>query len=193
MSFVYTIMGDGQRLYLESESTATAFGIVAATGRVVVPGLTVFSLGPDSGERARGVGIVFLGSGANNSTFDARIYVVHRGYGYAKTVASDFDIALYGTATVTLGAMVGAGSPVTTVQRLADTITYVQATSATTPQGVGGSTVLAHGGVDPVVYSPGNDLCATLWIPELGNAHGIILDFDLTGATGANALIERMV
>jgi hypothetical protein len=43
----------------------------------------------------------------------------------------------------------------------------------------------------PSVHSPADDSSACLFIPELGNASDIIVEFDMTGATSGNCLIER--
>ena len=132
--------------------------------------------------------IRFFGDGADNSTFDYRIWA----WTPSKTNPSVGYTTLIGFGTATLSTLLGsssANSVVGAAEEVADTLTFTVATDATTPKGPW-SKILASLGGSADVYSPANNTSAMLLLPELGSIQGFFFDFDLTGATGANAGVE---
>ncbi len=175
-------------MYLSSNSTQAAFALSTTTGheRTLAEPSNLFSVGPAQGNRYRSVKITPFGVGADNSTFDFKVWAVHRSFSGINGATLDYEKRLLCTVTATLGASVGvAASGITSANRLADTLSAPTVTSYCTKM------VAAFGGLAPSVHSPADDSSACLFIPELGNASDIIVEFDMTGATSGNCLIER--
>lgn len=156
-----------------------------ATGRVVAVG------------SFKGARITFFGLGADNSTFTYRVYLVKRSKDSSAASGLGGGVTrLYCTGTATLSALTGEGAQTATAgvrstERLADTLTKTLATSSTTPKGSGATVEKSSSASAADLYSPGSDAeAAYLEINDLQDADGIYIDFDLTGATGANALVE---
>lgn len=167
-----------------ANSTASAFTSVTNTRTATAP-TSMIALG-DSIKRFRGVEVTFFGVGADNSTFDYRVYVVKRSTSVTTAGASDdYDRLLICHGTATLSASVGVSRQwITSSNRIADTLTVV-----TDPYGV--AMCAAYGGQTPTVYSPGGDLEARLFVPECGNGEFLWIETSVGTATSANALIER--
>lgn len=184
-----SIETSGQVPYLASNSTQSAFTQTAGrfTTAPASP-LTMFPLGPASGNRFRGVEITFYGAGSATQTYAYKVWAVRRGLSGINGTLKDYEIQLYCSGTVTLGTTTGSlttGPGATTSNLIADTITLDAAEAFTT------KAVAAYGGTAPLVFSPGSNGMARLYIPDLGNSSDIIVEFDMTGATSGNCYIER--
>lgn len=183
-----SLQSSGQILYLASNSTSASFPATTAGRKTTPSGSTLFSLGPGYGVRHRGVEMTPFGAGSANQTFDYKVWVVKRGYASLNGAASDISQQLFCSGTVTLGATAGvatSGGPKST-DLIGDTITV-------TLSAYGTAVVAAYNGLSPSVFSPADDTEARLFIPELGDASDIFIEFDMTGATSGNFMVERVV
>jgi hypothetical protein len=179
----------GQLLYLSSNSTQAAFSLTEGRAAMASPPaspLNFLSMGPASGKRYRSVMITFFGAGSATQTFDYKVWSIRRGFSSPDGVPLDYEKLLWCSGTATLGSTAGAVSSggIRTTDLIADTLTVTVSAYAT-------KTVAAYGGVAPSVHSPGSNGIARLYIPDLGNSSDIIVEFDMTGATSGNCLIER--
>ena len=173
----------------DSENTAfayTASGIYSGAYLTGVSGVAV-----QNGQTAV---ITFYGKGADNDTFSCQIWS-RSGIGIKAAGGDDgaYMLQYVGLATVTLSTITGiAGSSViTTAYRIADTITWTPATTATTPSGNFTDLAGALGTLTGTASSPANNTPATLILPILGEGQELVFDFDLTGtSTAANALCQ---
>lgn len=148
---------------------------------------------------AQGVQVWFCGTGADNSTFDYRIWLLDGGVRDLPTIGStqgtsviqsDYQWSYWGGGSCTLSTAVGVASGlVTASERYADTITFTLSTTATTPSGPGTVLETAYASPGTAAYSPADNTPGMLVIPRLGWPSGIVIDFDMTGATSAFALI----
>ena len=174
----------GQVKYLSTNSTNSAFALTA--GRTTAAPSDMFSLGPAYGKRFRETEVTFFGSGSATQTFSYRVWVVHRGFSSINGTQIDYEKSLYCSGTATLGSTAGVATSggILTTDKMVDTLTV-------TLEAYGASSTAGKAGVSPQAYSPGSNGCARLFLPELGNASDIIIEFDMTGATSANCLIER--
>lgn len=172
-----------QEKYLATNSTAAAF-TYSAGGRTTLDVTTIVMK-----DGMRGIRLTPYGAGSDNQTFDFRVWLVRRPTGTTGSIA---ELALYGAGSATLSAAVGSATDLLgTSERFVDTCTWTPATTATTPKGIG-SLVEANNGLGTsYVYSPANDTPAILSIPDLDGAPEVLIDFDMTGATAANFLIEQ--
>jgi hypothetical protein len=135
-----------------------------------------------------GARIRFFGTGADNATFDFRIWAWtpcqgNPNLGYATLLASG---------SVTLSTLLGSSQtlcPIGAAERIADTLTLALSSGASTPKGPWAAIYLALGAVAGV-HSPGDNTAALAILPELGSVQGIFFDFQLGTATGANAAVE---
>lgn len=201
---IYDTPAPGQQRYPlipTGLSTSTAFTL-SAGGRQIDTAITgVLKPLPING--GQGAQIEFWGTGAEDATFDYRIWVVD--FPTLKTgqldaagnmiQCRDKDLQYFGGGTATLSAYAGLGSTavpsiVSTSERAADTVTFTIGADGTTPKGIGDLILAAYDSPSVQVYSPANDTPGRLIVPRFGWPGGIIIDFDLTGATGAFALIS---
>ena len=177
----------GQERYLATSSASTAFSITA--GRTATVPANLIPLGVTLGTE-----LTFFGEGADNSTFDARVWGVKVGRSAGVAGPADYELGLLFSATLTLGTAVGASvnAPVTPSEKLADTCVLTLASGATTPAGPGtlAQTVWSIAAV--TAYSPADNTFARIAMRDLGQLFGLVIDFDLTGATAANCLIEQI-
>lgn len=192
---------NNQRRYLADNSTSTGFTLTA--GRDTLANLqgsdfTFFPLGTirrqGGDSRFSGVRLTAIGDGADNSTFDYRVFV-----GFIENPDDPIDeqvVSLFymGGGSATLSTAVGVGSDLMSAsERAADTLTWTLGASTTTPKGIGETIETARGqGRASAAWSPADNTEAFVDIPELGGAAYLVIDFDLTGATGANFLIEAL-
>lgn len=142
----------------------------------------VVRLGVDGdGKRNLGAEITFFGVGANDTTYAYRIYTVHRG---RETDA--WELRLFYSGSVTLGTHMGpaGGSIANDSDRFADT--FAGGTVGAWATAVAN----ANGSSTPVEHSPADNTIAHLKIPDFGGAWGFLIEFDMTGATSGNALVE---
>lgn len=165
-----------------TNSTSSAFSLSAGrTATRPTSGLLVF--GNMLGARPRYIKAVFFGTGTATTTFDYKVWAVSVGVGANNTI-EDYDLQLLCSGTATLGTTTGvATTGITSSDKICDTLTTATAT-------YGAAIVSAFGGVVPSAYSPGSNGEATLFIPECGNAYGLVFEFDMTGATSGNVLVE---
>ena len=140
---------------------------------------------------ARGFRLTFFGTGADNATFDYRIWAVI-GDRVVLDTPTDFMLEYFGGGTATLSTLMGASatSLITSSERIADTLTFTLATSITTPKGPATVWESYYNLGDTINYSPTANNAASLIIPNF-TAGSMIVEFDLTGATAANCTIER--
>ena len=166
-------------------STLTSFAISSPTiSTAAIPA----GVGSANIGGALSATLTFFGEGADNSTFDYRIYVRTAIYDNAGTATGLYSLRClgYGTATLsTLTATIGGVSC-----RLADTLTFTAAGAATTVKGSLSAFAAARGEDTGTVYSPADNTAAELLLSAICKAGDILVDFDLTGATGANAIVE---
>lgn len=175
-------------MYLNTNSTQAAFALSTTTGheRTLAAPSNLFSMGPGYGARYRSVIIYPFGVGADNTTFDFKVWAVYRSYGNTNGDVLDYEKRLICTVSATLGSTAGVAlTGPTSANKLVDTL------SAPTVSAWATKMVAAFGGVAPSVHSAADQSQAALFIPELGNASDIIVEFDMTGATSGNCLIER--
>jgi len=167
---------EGQARYLSANSSDTAFTITA--GRQAQPASpeNFFDLMGHRGAR-----LSFFGTGADNSTFDYKVWLVRRSVkGSAFTAV---ELVLLGNGTATLSASVGVdGDVVDDSERMADTLTWSKVSATTIENALGDASD---------VRSPADNTPAELII-NCGGAAGIIVEFNMTGATSGNCLIERI-
>ena len=175
----------GQIPYLATNSTSSAFTVATTSaGRVATAPSGLFSVG-NSTKRYRGLELTPFGVGAANTTFDYRVWVIKRSTSSLAGVSDDYDRQLWCYGTVTLGTQAGVASRgITSGNNVGDTITV-------TASAYCAAAVAAYGATAPSYYSPADDTEARLFIPELGNAEYIWIDFDMTGATSGNFLVEK--
>lgn len=151
-----------------------------------------------TGAGFRGMKFQFFGSGADNSTFDYRVWIIGRGLGSGRQwnpsgSLGDWSLTYYGGGTATLSTATGAaasGTPILSSERIADTVTWTIGTTSTTPKGVAGLIEASNGLGVSWVYSPADNTPAWLSIPDFDGAWGVLVEFDLTGATAANCVVE---
>lgn len=187
---------DKHKLYAPSVMAQSAFTLTAgrttrAALNALTPALPVFWLGSgdNPGRLKKWAHLIPFGEGADNSTFDYRLWLVFAEHSENDHLDS-LHLVLAGSGSITLCATLGAsGGLVGAGQRYADAITWATATESTTPKGEGERLWAGRGAMEPTVYSPGGDLRCGLTIGDTGRADGLIFETDLTGATGANALI----
>jgi hypothetical protein len=177
-------------------STATAFATLIPT--VTEP------VSVRSGEVASGIfdlvpggrGLVqdtvlvgFFGAGADNATFDARLWGWDRiGSDPATTLWVPRILASF---TCTLSTMVGiAGAKIINTDRFADTLVV----NAVAPQpffpGVNATPAAEFGG-SIKVFSPANNFMAWAEVPLMG-CEKLQFDFDSTGSTDSNAVFRLL-
>jgi len=140
------------------------------------------------GRRHRGVIIRPIGQGADNNTYDYKVWHVRRAgetRGSPSAVgANDYHITLIANGTCTLSSSTGlAGAAVlTNADFLVDTITLTKSATLTHWESVFGAGLS--------VNSVLTERQAEIAIPDAYNAFAIIFEIDLVTATGANALVE---
>lgn len=150
---------------------------------------------PSSGKRARGVMLQFFGVGADNATGTCRVWLVYHGGKGSSVDTNSLRRAFFGEADFTLSTLTGVDDSIIaeTDVKFADTITWELSSDATTIKGPGSAIEAAFGSAGSAAYSPGGNAdYAVLFIPDLGNAEGIILEMDKGTCTSVNATITRI-
>lgn len=145
--------------------------------------LQIYSLGAIGGDgggwRHRGAHLAFGGTGAEDSTF--KLYL------YASFAAGNGQRTLrpLGELTCTLSATTGASGLLLdgATYRIVDTISF-------SPHAWYTAARAAVGAAAAAAYSPGSDLEAVLTFGDLLGAAEIVIDPDMTGATGAVVFVE---
>lgn len=172
-------------LALDANSTATAFSNPAPVTTAPTAGTgwrLVSNLALNPGVVPSRLRITPIGVGNDDTTFSIRVWALYR---YLSSGGANFfwpqpilEIAC------TLGTFTGiTGGVFTTSTRFADTISIVAT--------VGEPKVVAGASVDgtAVTMSPANNTVAWVECPAYA-ALGHYFDFDMTGATSGNALVE---
>jgi hypothetical protein len=175
--------------YLATSSPQTAFGLAAGNYASNAHASAAYHKVVQCGER-RGFNLRFFGTDAANETFDYRLWMVSP---TAESVSpTDFLLEYFGGGSVTLGTKTGASADtiVTSSELYADTVTFTLGTSATTPSGPATIMGAAYDLGDADEYSPADNTIAVLCVSHFP-AWGFIVEFDLTGAAGANCEIQR--
>lgn len=161
---------------------ALAEGFAAVTSAALAATYGMRTLGvASSGPRWRGFEATIIGTGADNATINYKAWLVSRA-----EADGVHDLRLLCSGLATLGAHAGPGGAASIFragERAADTLTLV-----VSPYGSVQAT--ARGSAGPQIYSPANDTVARLVVDDAAGAYGVILEFDLGTATGANAVIE---
>ncbi len=181
------IRSAGREIYRSANSTATSFTLTggaktAAPVDQAAVALPVVILG-----EGRGWKIQFFGVGADNTTFSAKLWGVDftQSVEGGERIPTDYVLTEWGSVAVTLGteAVVGTAAAVSSTAVYADTLVYTAATACTNAEA-------AYGLGTTTAYSPADNNTACLFVPNFP-FHGLIIDFDLTGATSANAVVQR--
>jgi hypothetical protein len=209
-----TPRASGQRLYLPTADTSTAFDLTAGRRPLTnVSGLQYVGVdGATAGvaphrvvwmDEFRGAQFQFFTSAANDQTANFRVWLVTPAFeatepsarpNPANAVECDLSCLIADTSTLTFSTATGptavTGLLASTVE-IADTITFTLATTATTPAGpgtvIGGAYQL--GDIDE--FSPTGNVPATLYVPDFGaGVWGFVFDFDRTGCSDVNALYQ---
>ena len=180
----------GRERYLATSSGQTAFqlasGFFASDATTNAAQHRMYAL-----DDARGFRLTFFGEGADNSTFDYRLWMVMPTIAFEDS-PTDFCLEYFGGGTATLSTMVGASAStmITSSERVADTLTFTLATTATTPAGPATVFEATYILGDSDKYTGVANKTAYLVMPNFP-ASRLIVEFDLTGATAANCTIER--
>ena len=165
--------------------TGTSFTSKAAT-RTEPSGNGIINLAvPPHGYVPAYMHLSFIGTGADDSTFVARVHGWRRVTDTSKTHNHVWFAHKLIEVTATLSTYVGvAASPVIETERFADTLVVVAAMEPTTAADV------TRSGVYPF-FSPADNTPAWMVIPTYG-CEKLELDVDLTGATAGNVLVQLM-
>lgn len=152
--------------------------------------LFFFSMGElgdaSGGDRYRGLRILPFGTGANNDTFSFRVYAVHFLGGEGNGQQGPIELKLLATNACTFGNATGIiGGMFSTSERIVDTAVMTKSAYLTALESA--MTLSTGAGA----YSPADDTQAAIWIPECGNAAGIVIDSVMTGSNAGNYLIQR--
>lgn len=169
--------------------TLEGYGTLVRMG----PGLQVDNAGQDD-RQFRGIEVRVAGAEADNATGALRLYRVTP-YAASRATGSKGDAAveLIGTLAFTFGTGAGAATDGTTDQigtstKFADTFVWTPATTATTPKGVSDFVFgLYAGGASAQVYSPADNTCAVLGLPDIGGGD---LFVDIEDAAGVFAIVK---
>jgi hypothetical protein len=122
------------------------------------------------------------------ATVPFRIWLGKKGLG----ATPDFEYQLLGTGSFTTrasGAGVAASSIITSSEYVADTVSFVPATAATSPIGIY-DLLNASYGTTYTVFSPGSLVPAHLLISDLGNYRFLIFDADPGNGVNPSAIID---
>ncbi len=209
---MYDRRPDGEERYLPTNSGQTAFSLTAGryaqsafapggalniqgTGGGVLVNVRPVPLNANRGFFAR-----FFGTGTADTTFDYKVWRITRSMRRGDSALGgdsygDALLSLFASGTCTLGTGVGgaalAADGVITTEKLCDTVTMTLTSGSTSPAGVG--SMIRKGDTDTasmVVSAADNANQAEIFVADLLDAWGYLLEFDLTGATGANAMIQ---
>lgn len=180
----YAISAQGRQL----NSTIKANGGV----RFVSMGATTLNGSNDQSRRFRGVEIAVASDAADGATGTIRVYRAMNNSSPDDTtkLGADWDLQLIGTLSYTIGTQVGLGgdtggleSVVPSGYRIADTMTWADANTLSSPKGIAEYIAAGFsGGVVPVAYSPADNTTALCLIPDVGNGD---LYFDVNATNGA--------
>lgn len=179
----------GQVRYLTANSTASAFTLAA--GRTTTRPANMLALG-----QALGAEFTFFGTGNADTTFDVRCWAIKGGRLRDSENFLDYERSLLWYATCTLGTGVGAaasGAPILSSETLCDTVVMTVASGSSSAKGPGAAVQGAWSAADFQSFSPADNTFGRVICRDLGQCLGIELDFDMTGATSGNALVELIM
>lgn len=185
--------GNAQERYLEASSTQGAFSLgssvlrkAMAAGEPTLSGAAhhrIFELGMERGFRATP-----FGKGADNSTFDYRLWLVkYELAANGRPAFAQLRLAASGTATLSASLVRPTGSALLAAGEIrADGLTVGS-------QDAWDKANTANGGALAIsAHSPADNLGdAFLTVPDIFDHDGVLIEMDLTGATEANWLLER--
>lgn len=179
--------------YLGALTAKTAYTLSA--GRVALSTLTTAHERPVSlggvDNLLRGFEVQIIGTGADDSTINLKLWRVRRSASRVdgtQPVTASLEllgtaVATLSTATLASGDDLLASGETYTAMRIADTIVWTTGgIEAAMNVAVGSGGINASG---VVANTP-----ATLFVPDLGGADALLIEFDLGTATGADALIS---
>lgn len=192
--------------YLATSTTAATFNSTVfgatPTARILTPAQVALTNGIFKIGKSLISQFIFFGVGANNTTFDYRIWAVFRlsnadavtGGEVQPSIDPNVLVQYAGGGTATLCQIAGAtsGTAVLAAETFADTLTWAASSSATAPKGPITDAETAFSEGTSTVFSPTSTTSegiAQLFVPCGARAIGWIVDFDMTGATSGNVLI----
>lgn len=179
----------------DPDSAQAAFSL---TSGLVAASSLVGALQPIPLQAGQGFKLMFGGAGADNDTASYKIWAVTPTYGvdnnFINRNITGYHIGVFGYGAIalstakTMGNVAGAAA-----LRIADTVTFTLATSATTPIGIGGIIEAAYGSPGTQIISPADNINPGLVIvPHMGWVNAMVLEFDLTGtSTAAFGMVAR--
>jgi len=172
-----------------TDSTETSF--LYSTAGPYTAAYTTVTVGVVTAHNAQVAVISFVGTGADNSTFSCQIWTRVPIASATGALDKAFWLQPVGLATCTLSTLTGdaLSSALPSTYRIADTITWVPATTATTPAGNYTDLCTALGATTGTV-SNGSNTPATLILPLCGECSELVFDFDMGTATAANAFCQ---
>lgn len=189
----YKGLGPVQR-YLTTNSTQASFSLHSTPAHKVAALTGPDGLTLSSGahhrvieiNKARGVRLTPFGKGADNATFDYKVWLVEYLVNRSKNQVEAAILRLWATGTATLSSALTPASGSTnlnTNEIRGDGVTITGA-------GVYTAINTANGGSLSVqAYAPADDINdAVVVIPDIFDADGVLIEMDLTGATEANWL-----
>ena len=176
-----------------SESTSFTLTSGGRIARSALTGaLTPFPLDNET----QGAHVEFWGTGNDDTTYLANLWLIDTSRKYNPVSgqlepASDCNIEYFGQVEATLSTYVGLGGGAMcgTSERAADTLTFTESASGTTPKGFNDLIQDAYASPAVQVYSPANNTPGRIIIPRFGWPCSLVIEFDRTGATGGFALI----
>ena len=139
----------------------------------------------------RAVRAMFIGTAADNTTHDYRVYGAWKITGNTPSDATYYVGCLaYGQFTLSSAVGLDNDGAILTTERIADTITATATTTGTSPVGPGDFFNNYLNGVGIKLFSPIDNTPAILGIGELGNPAIILID--LKAASGdVNVVLSR--
>lgn len=184
--------------YLATSTQAATFNTTVfgatPTARVLTPAQVAATNGIFPIGKSLITQFIFFGAGANNTTFDYRLWAVFRLADATGTNDPNVLVQYAGGGTATLCQIAGAtlGTAVLTGEVFADTLTWAASSASTAPKGPTTDAETAFSEGVSGVFSPTSatsEGVAQLFVPCAARAVGWIVDFDMTGATSGNCVI----
>lgn len=174
-----------------TDSTEADFGYSSAG---VYTAAYSVSVGSVVAQNAQVAVIEFVGTGADNATFECQIWTRVPVASATGAIDKAFFLQPAGLAACTLSTMTGdsASSALPATYRIVDTITWTPATTGTTPAGNFTDLCTAFG-AGTGTSSNGANTPATLILPLVGECTELVFDFKLGTATAANAFCQLNV
>lgn len=172
-----------------TDSTEADF-LYSAAG-VYTAAYTSVTVGEVTAHNAQVAVVSFVGTGANNSTFECQIWARVPVASATGALDKAFFLQPVGLATCTLSTATGdaLSTALPATYRIADTITWVPATTATSPAGNYTDLCTALGTTTGTV-SNGSNTPASLILPLSAECSELVFDFKMGTATAANAFCQ---